>query len=219
MGPGTARLPEGSVMLAVRVRWGRSAVAVAAVVAGLVGSGLMVWQGSRAAFTATVDNPGNNWKTGTVNLTRNPAAAMFNTSAQNIVPDEPHSRCIEVTYGGSLAADVSLYGTGLGGDSDLAGALSLTVEEGTGGGAFGEGVECAAITSPTQIFTGTVAGFAGTHADFVTGRKTWSPTAAAQKRVYRFTYELRTGAQDQATMNALQGKTCRINFVWEAQNT
>ena len=192
----------------------RSAVAAAAVVAGLLGSGVLVWQGSNAAFSDTTTNPDNNWSSGTVVLTDNRGAAMFDTAAQPIKPDDPHQRCIQVSYGGDLAAEVRLYGAAYT-DDGLAADLALRIEEGSGG-VFGT-AECtdASGFTPTAvtglIFDGTLAGFA-VRSSFAQGVGVWAP-ASAGSRVYRITYEL-TGSDA-----SLQGRTAAIDFVWEAQNS
>ena len=65
-------------------------------------------------FSATTQNAGNEISTGIVALSDNDnGSAMFNVT--NAKPGDTWTRCIKVTYGGTLAADVHLYlkdGTG-----------------------------------------------------------------------------------------------------------
>ena len=49
----------------------RRTVRAVAPVAGLLAAGLLVWQGSYAAFSATTVDTGNAWATGQLNLTNN----------------------------------------------------------------------------------------------------------------------------------------------------
>ena len=68
----------------VRRRSTRSAEAAVAVTVGLAGSAALAWQGSRGAFCGITSNSGNNWRSGTVALSDNRGAAMFDTAAQLI---------------------------------------------------------------------------------------------------------------------------------------
>ncbi len=70
--------------------------------------GFLVVTGSRAAFTDTTDNTGNNWATGTVSLSDDDTTlAMFNASG--LKADDVIENCLVVTYDGSLDSDVTLY--------------------------------------------------------------------------------------------------------------
>ena len=75
---------------------------------GLIASGA-TW----SAFNAQTSNSNNQFNTGTVTITDNDAeAAMF--SVTNMRPGTPVSRCIKVTYTGSMPTGVKLYGTSTG---------------------------------------------------------------------------------------------------------
>ena len=70
----------------------RRALRAAAPVAGLLAVGLLVWQGSTAAFSATTDNGSENWATGSLTLTNDggtgtyaaSTTAVFNETALKI---------------------------------------------------------------------------------------------------------------------------------------
>jgi hypothetical protein len=99
-----------------------SSVLVAGALAGVTTFGVF------GAFSATTQNAGNEISTGTVTLGDNDAGqAMFNVT--NARPSESWSRCIKVTYSGSLAADVRHYSTATGGV--LSQYLRIKVEQGT----------------------------------------------------------------------------------------
>ena len=107
--------------------------AVVAVLSGVLGSGLMVWKASEAAFSATTANPTNNWAAGSVARADDALnLAMFNAPPLTPGGTNSGSKCIVVTYSGDVAAPVKLYGAAPGG-TGLAGYLRLTVEIGTGG--------------------------------------------------------------------------------------
>lgn len=172
---------------------------------GVVAATALIANGSRAAFSDTTDNPANNWAAGTVVLTDDDTAAMFNAS--DLAPGDSVVNCIAVTYQGSLVpANVRLYGTATG---SLGAYLDLTVDIGTGGG-FGD---CTgfAESSSTTLFTGTLSEFATAHTNFGDGLAGWSPAATPESRTYRFTVSV----QDN---NKAQGLDATATFTWEAQN-
>lgn len=182
-----------------------------AVPVGLVLSAALVWQASYSAFSATTSNPTNNWSTGTVSLTDDDGGvAMF--TATGLKPGSTGNKCILVTYGGSLAATVELYGTGKTATNALDTYITLTVEQGTGatyGGGCGSFVLDAGVT-----YTGTLAAFAATYTSFATGFGTWAPTGAAQTKSYKITYTLSAAAP-----NSTQNSNAQIGLTWEAQNS
>jgi hypothetical protein len=196
-------------------RSGRSAkVVAAAIVVGLIGSGTLVWQASSAAFTATTDNPGNNWTSGSVALTDNKSGvALFNET--NIVPGPSVSKCIEVTYNGTVNADVKLYASAT--TNALGQYLDFDVE-------LGDGTSCASPGTYTRVYgdadsvlagdnSDTLKGLVDNHTNWLTGIGGWSPTGAGQTRPFRFTYTLAdssVAAQNQSSTG--------VRFIWEAQN-
>src|SRR5690606_34272367 len=63
---------------------------------------------SYAAFTGTTNNTGNEWSTGSVNLTDDDkGTAMF--QVQNLLPGQSESKCIEVTANASVPSTVRGY--------------------------------------------------------------------------------------------------------------
>ena len=77
---------------------------------GVLIAAAMVWRTSAATSNGSTDNSGNSWSAGTVSLSDDDSTtAMF--AASGLAPGSTGSRCIEVTYGGSLAAVVKLYAT------------------------------------------------------------------------------------------------------------
>ncbi|RZS79450.1 hypothetical protein EV189_3804 [Motilibacter rhizosphaerae] len=104
---------------------------------GLIGSGLLTWQASYAAFSATTNNTSNQFTAGSVTIADNDggSSAMFSTttSASNntIKPGDAGHACITVTYNGSLtpATKIQLYTTGNGGSTAaVASYLNLSIE-------------------------------------------------------------------------------------------
>jgi hypothetical protein len=194
---------------------------VTAVLAGVLGSGVMVWKASEAAFSGTTVNPANSWAAGSVTLTdddggnNNSSSAMF--TATGLKPGAGTSRCIKVTYGGSINAGlVKLYGatptyTTV---SSLAPNISIQIEVGTlaSGGTYGNActgfVQGSIIQSYTPLTT-----FAAARYDYSTGISSgWTATTGDTSRVFRFTYSV-------ADVNAAQGMDCSMPFTWETQST
>src|SRR3712207_1276823 len=88
---------------APRRRFGiRGALTVAAPVA-LIASAALVWQASNAAFTATTDNTGNNFSSGSVALGDDDSATALLTPS-NLKPGSTNAECIKVSYTGTLAS-------------------------------------------------------------------------------------------------------------------
>jgi hypothetical protein len=181
----------------------------AAVPVGVLLSGVLVWQSSHAAFTAQTANPSNSWSSGTVALADNDSdTALF--SATGLKPGTYPARCIHVTYGGTLAADVKMYAASAQVTGDLRPHLTLTIDVETISGTPVFGTCSTAVTS-TRIYSGTLADLPTTHGGWSNGAGTWAATQG-QTRQYRLAY---TVADD----NQAQGKTADAVFTWEAQNT
>jgi hypothetical protein len=194
--------------------WGRVGIVAASLLIGLVASGAFVWQGSRAAFTAQTGTSGNTWASGQVALSDDDSGgARFTVSG--MVPGVTVQKCVLVTYTGTVASTVKVYGANYSGD--LGQYLNFRIEEGTGG-TFGT-PDCSdgvftATGGPT--FDGTLSDGAGTGQfsasnSWATGVGTWTPSSNPTTRVYRFTYSL----QDN---DLAQNKSCGIDLIWEARS-
>lgn len=176
--------------------------------ASLLMVSLLIVTGSRAAFSDTTDNPGNSFAAGDVDLIDDDGDAgsvMFNLS--NMAPGDGATRCIKVTYQGSLTpADVKVYGSTAG--SGLDAYLDTTIRLGTGG-SF---ASCLGFVPTSTIYSGTLAGFAAAHSDWATGLTAWSPAISPDARTFEVTVTL----QDDDGAEALDATA---NFTWEVQNS
>ena len=104
----------------------RNKILASALVVGVLGG--LAALGVFGAFSATTQNSGNEIKTGTVALNDNDnGQAMFNVT--DAKPGDSWSRCIKVSYGGSLPAEVHTYLTSTPGV--LSPYLSAKVERGS----------------------------------------------------------------------------------------
>ena len=173
---------------------------------GVLGSSFVVWSASDAAFSSTTANGANNWTAGSVALTDDDSAsAMFTVTG--LVPGGTGTKCIAVTYGGGVTSNVKLYASALSNTLSMNTYLHMKIEEGTGG-TF---ASCTGFVAGSTLFDNTFSNL--TAVSYATGLSSWAPTAAAQSRVYRFTYTL-----DAATPNSVQGGTSSATFTWEAQS-
>jgi hypothetical protein len=178
-----------------------------AVLAGLLGSGVLVWRGTAALFTATTSNPGNSWTAGTVALADDDTGSALFTAA-GLVPGDQGENCITVDYTGDVATAVKLYATSFTDAGSLAQYVDLVVEEGSGGG-YGDCTGFVAGGAP--IWSGPLDTFAAGSTGYATGVGAWSPSAAGST-VYRIAWTL-----DPATPTGMQGVTTGLTFRWESR--
>lgn len=159
----------------------------------------MVTSVTRAAWTAQTDNTGSSWDTGTVSLTDDDGgSAMFEIT--NMMAGDVETNSIMVTNASSVPLDVRMYGANVTGDSALAGELSLDIGTTSGG---------------TDVYTGTLAGFATSHTNFDSGTSSISlgtDVGTNDTQEYHFTVRLPSDAP-----TTVQNMTAGIDFVWEGQ--
>ena len=192
----------------------RSRVAAVVVsVLGVGGSMAVVWDASNSAFSATTNNPTNNWTAGTVDLTNDSSGtALFTVNPMK--PGQTGSKCVVVTSTSNLAATVKMYTTG--GTSSQTKAvgdnLTLVVTQGTGTAGGGS---CAGFTADSGITTTkTATTFASTYTNFGNGFGTWAPAAGTVTHVYQVQWTFNAAAP-----NSTQAGTTAIGFTWELQNS
>jgi hypothetical protein len=177
--------------------------------------------GTFAAFSSATQNGGNSFASGTVTLSDDDAGAALVTLS-NAKPGDSATGCIKVSYTGSLAANVRLYGTVTGG---LAPYLNVTVTRGTGSATF---PSCGSFSADTAnyfgsgagvVYSGLLSAYPSTYAaGIVDPTNCGSPPCGAQSwtnpssHVYKFVITL-------ANDNNAQGLSSSATFTWEAQNT
>jgi len=180
-------------------------------------SGYLVYQASNAAFTASTST-GTSFATGTVHLALgSPGSVQFDVS--NLKPGDSDARCVNVTYSGSLTAQVRFYVSALtssGGDYSHGAAdyLRFTVTEGSGAAA-GAGGDCTGFVAEAVLGDpdNDLGDYFEASHDYATGAGTWTPTGGVSStKSYRLTYRLYDD-------NSGQGSTAQATFTWEARNT
>jgi hypothetical protein len=197
-------------------------------VAGLLAAGLLVWQGSYAAFSASTDSTNDAWTTGTLALTNNgggttyagSTTGIFGTGGTqpetNMKPGATGQKCITVQSTGSLAGNLKLFRGTLGGTNAtaLANQLNLTVTGAPVGAAVNVASDCATFPAAgnVAVYTGTLNGMPTAYA-----AQTGMPVAAGTVRVaYRIAWTF-TSTGNNTTDNALQGSNATTDLTWEIQ--
>jgi predicted ribosomally synthesized peptide with SipW-like signal peptide len=169
-----------------------------------------------ASFSRTTSNPGNSFAAGTVNIGDNDAGAAF--SLPTMSPGTSASRCIRVTYTGSLQSAVHLFGATAG---SLAPFLNLVVTRGTESAPSFP--SCSSFTADATnyigagagvVYSGTLSNFASSYTDFASGLADPQSWTTSTSHSYQFTVSLPSGASSSA-----QGLSSTATFSWEAQNT
>lgn len=182
-----------------------------AVLLGILLSGAVVLTASRAAFSDATSNSGSSFTSGTVDLIDDDSgSAAFTVS--NMIPGQTVTRCILVTYQGTIAnpGAVRLYSGGFTDSGTLGSHLNLTVEEGTGG-TF---ASCTGFTPSSTIESGTLTQFNTNHTNYSNGAGVWDPSSTPASRTYRITVELSPTAP-----NGQQGQSVTsLVFTWEIQS-
>ncbi|MTD15223.1 hypothetical protein GIS00_14870 [Nakamurella sp. YIM 132087] len=127
----------------------RSWIRAAIVPVALLVLGVLVWQGSTAAFTATTDNTGNTWAAGALTLTNDgdtgtfqgTTAAVFSTAGTSLngvpqktnvlVPGATGAKCIAVKATGNFASAVRFnVANVVTGTPNISNVLTLNVKYG-----------------------------------------------------------------------------------------
>jgi predicted ribosomally synthesized peptide with SipW-like signal peptide len=171
----------------------------------LLGALVAIVIATLAAFSSVTSNTGNSFDVGTVELTDNDS----DTAMLSIVggrPGDSDESCITVTYSGTLASSVRLYGTTTGTGLDQ--YLDLVVTRGTGAAGFDD---CTGFTPDAGggvLYNGTLQGFPDSYAAGIVDPATWNESDSHD---YRFTVVV----QDN---DGAQGLTATQAFTWEARN-
>lgn len=178
--------------------------------------GGLATMGVFGAFTSTTTNAGNQITAGTVALADNDAgAALYSVSAAT--PGDSVSKCIKVTYTGSVNADVHIYtGSSIG---SLGQYVDLTITPGTQSSPSFPNCTGFVADSGGAIYNGTLANFGSTKNSYANGIVDNPGTSATKwvandSVVYQITATLQGSAPDLA-----QGLTTGAHtFTWEARN-
>jgi predicted ribosomally synthesized peptide with SipW-like signal peptide len=184
-----------------------------AVIIALVLSGAAVLSTSRAAFTDTTSNEGNEFAAGDVILNDDDGITGVMFNVDDMAPGDSVTNCIEVSYEGSIDPGLVKLYSGLYVDGgDLDDNLDVVIQEGDGG-VFDD---CSGFTSTANIFNNTLTNF-DTRTTYGTGVGTWDPGVGSVTPVVK-SYRIAV-TMNSLTPNAVQGDTVTgLEFVWEVQS-
>lgn len=203
----------------------RRVLRTAAPVAGLLAAGLLVWQGSYAAFSAQTNNTANAWNAGTLTLTNDGgtgsyASAPFNTTGifneSSLKPGSTATKCLTVRAGGTSGGTLKLYRGAVTGSAALAGQVSLDVVASPVSAADpGVSANCAGFPAggSTIVSATSLNALPSTYA---AGVGSTAVPAGTRYVAYKFTYTFATTGTN-AGDNALQGTSAQSDFSWEIQ--
>ena len=168
----------------------------------------LVWSGGTfSAFNKTSSMPSNSVATGNVHIADNDAGTAVLDLA-SLAPGGSGSACVNVSYSGTVAANVRLYGTV--GGTGLAPHLNLTVTRGTLSGTPAAG-SCTGFTADATgsvIYDGTLSAFPASSGTALADASSWT---AGTKHAYRLVVTLPSGAAA-----AAPGLTATADFTWQA---
>jgi predicted ribosomally synthesized peptide with SipW-like signal peptide len=194
----------------------RSALVLAAIALVVALGGAQTW----GAFSATTASTANSFASGSVALSDNDSGtAMLSLSAA--VPGNSDSGCITVSYTGTLASAVRLYGTTTG--TGLDAYLDLKVTRGGFSGGPPAYDSCTTFTADATDYIGSGSGviydgtLQGLPDDYATGTID-PPSGGAESWTTNesHVYKLQITLQDNPSA---QGKNSPQTFTWEARNT
>ncbi len=194
-------------------------IAVAAF--GPMAAGLLAWQGSYAAFSATAGSAADAWTSGSLTLTNNGGGAVYagTTTATfdqtPITPGAAGRSCITVKSPGTSAGSLRLYRSALADSApSLGAAIRLTIDAAPV--ATDILADCAGFptSGTTNIVTDVTLTALATSYPAATGAV---PLASGPARVaYRIGWTFASTGTT-AGDDALQGKTVTAGFTWELQ--
>jgi hypothetical protein len=187
-------------------------VVAAIAIPGLVGV-------TYAAYVATTSSGGNRIEAGSVKLDDNDGGSAV-LALSGAEPGALDSGCIKVTFAGSLASTVRLYGTTTGTGLDQ--FLDLTVTRGTYTPTEPAFDSCTNFQADSTdylgkgagiVYQGTLQGFPDDYAGGLVDPTSGSPEvwASSEAHVYKLEVSLRHD-HDATGLNATQA------FTWEARN-
>jgi hypothetical protein len=169
-----------------------------------------------SAFSSTTSSTGNTFAAGTVNVADNSLGAyMYQVSNQK--PGDSVTKCIKVTYTGTLDAAVKLYVSSVGAVGQY---VDMTITPGSGSPTF---PGCTGFTPDAggAIYTGTLKSFADTYSSYAAGfvdnpGTTATKWVANDSVVYQITLTLQDNNSANGGATALT--TGAHSFTWEARN-
>jgi hypothetical protein len=204
----------------------RRVLRAVAPVAGLLAVGLLVWQGSYAAFSATTQNNTDAWTSGSLSLTNNGgiagAGAYVGTTTATfggaaLKPGSTGSQCLTVKSTGTAAGSLKLYENSLADSGPSLGAqIQVTIDAAPVGAAVDVLTNCAAFPAVGLVNVATNVPLTLLPTTYGTAVGPVAVALGTQNVAYRVNWTF-VSAGTTALDNALQSKTVTAGFTWEIQ--
>jgi predicted ribosomally synthesized peptide with SipW-like signal peptide len=188
----------------------RKFLLTALVVGGL---SALVGLGTYSAFTATTTNSGNSISSGTVSINQHTGATtLYNVTNQK--PGDSTTKCVRVTYGGSLTASaVKLYvSSGITNGTQY----NLEIDRGSGLTTLDGTMSCAGFTQSTVAYNGNLGSLGTSYATGVDGKNAGATWATNDSIDYRFIITQNDDTTPNAHTSALSSGS--HTFTWEARS-
>src|SRR2546430_10542445 len=206
-----ASQPRRNAMNAIKNAGKARKLLLTALVVG--GLSALVGLGTYSAFTATTVNQGNSISSGTVQISQHTGATtLYNVTNQK--PGDSTTKCVRVTYGGSLTASaVKLY-TSAGITNGT--QYNLEIDRGSGLTTLDSTMSCAGFAQSSVAYNGNLGSLGSTYATGVDGKNaaaTWATNDAVD---YRFIITQNDDATPNAHTSALSSGS--HTFTWEARS-
>ncbi|WP_298229455.1 hypothetical protein [Gryllotalpicola sp.] len=146
-------------------------------------AGLLVWQGSSAAFTATTRNTGNNWETGSVLLSDDDlGAAAFRVTG--VTPGQTGSKCLVVTSDSTVPGEVRMYIDTVGAQG-LENNITMSIQIGAGG-SFSD---CTGFAPSSTLPATSLAALGASTNNYTTGVLPWATAGTPREtKTYKATW-------------------------------
>jgi hypothetical protein len=176
------------------------------------GLSALVGLGTYSAFTATTTNSGNNISSGTVNISQHAGATtLYNVTNQK--PGDTVTKCVRVTYSGSITASaVKLYTSAVTNGTNY----NLEIDRGSGMTTLDGTDSCAGFTQSSVAYNGNLGSLGTTYAAGVDGKAAAATWATNDAIDYRFIIT----QNDDTTPNAHTSvvSSGAHSFTWEARS-
>jgi len=187
---------------------------------GLLAAGLLVWQGSYAAFSATTNNTGSTWGAAKLTLENNGGSAgAYNATTtaafggSNMKPGDSGSECVTVESLGTAGGNLVLWGAlDPSSDATMAAQVSVSVVAAKNVGDITQDCTGFPSTGTTPVITNKALN--ALPANYAGGTQVM--IAAADKVSYKLTWTFNSLGSTTLD-NPMQGKTAKADFTWELQ--
>lgn len=186
----------------------------------VIAAAALVYQASYAAFTGQTRNSGNEWSTGSVNLTDDDnGQARFRVS--NMLPGDTETKCLKVTANASVASTVKGFAINpVTSVQGLENRIKISIYAGNGG-TF---ADCEGFTQLDPAAGGVIAVDAPLTQiaqldSFEEALGGWDVPSGTHSRTYKLVWRFDTQGMSQQQIDQLQGSRTGLDMQWEMRTS